>query len=143
MRIELSGDNWWEIKDKLTHGDRRWIDEEVQANAFVLMASMKDSSIDLDSLPKPEASIDTPMTAREEDATVFRGTVKWSFGDKGITEEAIGERDWDDFVVVLAKVKELYGLGEGEDTDAGKGNSAKPSRSRSGNSRSRRTTPVL
>ena len=120
FRVELKPSAWWEIKDRLTRGDRRRIDEYVQNRALQYVASLKASGVPLDDL-RAMAGEGTPRSSSpdEEDMMLLVGTVAWSYPDP-ITMDNVKARWDDDAETVLEAMRARYHLRRNEPEESRK-----------------------
>lgn len=127
MRIDLGNGQWWNLKDELTRGDRRKIDEHLRRDAFKTLAELREQGMDqAELMDRVQAQMEAgqregarrTISDEEKDFTLARATVAWSFpeppGYEGVMErsEAHHRRAW-------AEASRLYGL----DEDDGEGKS--------------------
>lgn len=116
MKIELPSGGWWEVKDKLSHGDHRWIAERAQEDALGLVGRIEKVGLDLERLRSmwgsggSNGAGTTATSPAEEDALLEKATVSWSFPEP-VTRESILAREEKDVAFVLNGLRAFYGLG--------------------------------
>ena len=120
FRVELKPDAWWEIKERLTRGDRRRIDEYVQTQALRYVGALKASGVPLDDL-RAMAGDGQARSASpdEDDIMLVVGTVSWSFADP-ITMEGIKARWDEDAEAVLEAMRARYHIRRNETEESRK-----------------------
>lgn len=108
VRIVFPNGAWWQIKRRLTRGDRRRIDRDVQTEAVRFAKRLKDEGISLTDIGTSAASSDrVVINPDEDDAMLLQGSLAWSHGPK-ITREAIGERPEEEADVIVAVMRAAY-----------------------------------
>lgn len=125
MRINVEPDQWWDLKDYLTHGDQRAIDKVAQAAALDMMASVNNVGSALQQLQGNKESENgsastAAMMPEAEDELLIRCTTGWSWAEP-VSVESIGDKPVSVTKLVLEKAKAHYGLIDAvPETKAGK-----------------------
>jgi hypothetical protein len=112
-RLIMPDGSWWDVKLRLTRGDRRKIDTTVQKAAFAYMGALKTEGMTIEELRVMSTdpnSGDGPATGNnpdEDDVMLLVGTIAWSY-DEDITDSGISERFDDHTDIVLAWMHDHY-----------------------------------
>jgi len=119
-RLTTPDDSWWDVKLRLTRGDRRKIDTRVQRAAFSYMGVLKAEGMAIEELramatdPNSDDGQRTPSNPDEDDMMLLVGTVAWSYADE-ITEATISERFDEHTDIVLAWMHKHYNASRTEE----------------------------
>ena len=107
--VQLPSGGSWTIKNRLTRGDRRRIDQHVQDLALSQMDHIKKLGMEPEELRRLAGDTPSVRTANpdEDDMMLLVGTVSWSFPES-ISLESVQARDEPDCDLVLSVMRELY-----------------------------------
>ena len=120
FRVELKENAWWDIKERLTRGDRRRIDEYVQAQALRYVGALKASGVPLDDLRSMAGAGQARASSPDEDDIMLLvGTTSWSFTDP-IAMEGIKARWDEDAETVLEAMRARYHIRRNEPEESRK-----------------------